>query len=152
MLTSFFSLCCPIFLPSSGLWITVFCACLPMGGVQHCVVEFVVQQYFICSALYFRYDMLLWRWIHSKMWQRTGRSAVVMWSRLLTSEWFAKVESSCRGCEVGLIMVMLIMSVEIMTRVITSDNWWWLRGSQGWRGWWFWGWWWSARAGWLSWR
>lgn len=59
-----------------------------MGGAQHCVLEFVVQQYFICSALYLKSNMLLWR---KKNVPRTHKSAVVLRLGLLMSERLAEV-------------------------------------------------------------
>lgn len=110
----------PIFLSSTELWITVFYVCLLMGGVQHFVVVWFDSILF-CSALYLQYNVFLWRWIHRKMWLGT-----VVWSGLSILVWLVKVEISRCWCEVGLIIMMVIMSIKIMIRMMTSDK------SDGW--------------------
>lgn len=67
-----------------------------MGGAQHCVLKFAVQQYFICSVLYSNSNVSLWRWAHrrAKGKKKNDTSAAVLRSQLLMSERF-KLAAVC---------------------------------------------------------
>lgn len=56
---------------------------------------------------------------------RTHKSVVVRWLGLLIFKELAKAEIRCCACEVGLMMVMVIMSIKIMRRKISdiADVW-----------------------------
>lgn len=56
---------------------------------------------------------------------RTRKPVVVRWLGLLIFKWLAKAEIRCRCCEVGFMMIMVIMSIKIMRRKISdiADVW-----------------------------